>query len=119
LRVAAAIAGCHHEKWDGRGYPAGLAGHAIPIEARVVAVADVFDALCSERPYKRAWPFEEAVREVLASSGSHFDPACVEVFRRILPDIRRIMTGTPGGEVATVEAEADRDDPSLSIRVKL
>ncbi|MDR3375278.1 MAG: response regulator [Ancalomicrobiaceae bacterium] len=92
LKVAAAIVGGHHEKWDGSGYPAGLAGEDIPIEARIVAVADVFDALCSERPYKPAWPLHQAIEEMQAGNGTHFDPACIAVFRATLPEIIRIMT---------------------------
>lgn len=82
VKVAEAIAVAHHEKWDGTGYPHGLAGTKIPIEGRVVAVADVFDALCTERPYKRAWTLDEARAEIQAQSGRHFDPACVEAFER-------------------------------------
>ncbi|MDR3493625.1 MAG: response regulator [Ancalomicrobiaceae bacterium] len=120
VKVAATIVGGHHEKWDGSGYPAGLAGDAIPIEARIVAVADVFDALCSERPYKRAWPMDKAVTEILSGSGSHFDPACVDIFWRTLPEISSIMVrrqpamqfagnGGPAGDVG-----ADGVDPSPS-----
>jgi putative nucleotidyltransferase with HDIG domain len=70
----------HHERWDGEGYPDGLAGKAIPINARLFAVVDVFDALTSERPYKEAFPFEAAVRYICKGSGSHFDPEIVEAF---------------------------------------
>jgi putative two-component system response regulator len=90
-RVATAIIAGHHEKWDGTGYPKRLSGDAIPIEARIVAVADVFDALCSERPYKRAWPVDQAYEEIIACSGSHFDPACVAAFRRKWPAIRALF----------------------------
>jgi putative two-component system response regulator len=93
-RVATAIIGGHHEKWDGTGYPQGIAGDRIPIEARIVAVADVFDALCSERPYKQAWPVDEAYREIIACSGTHFDPACVAAFRRKWPAIRMLFDQT-------------------------
>jgi HD-GYP domain-containing protein (c-di-GMP phosphodiesterase class II) len=74
--AAPAIRG-HHERWDGGGYPDGLVGEAIPLEARIVAVADVFDALTSVRAYKRAWPRTEALQEVCRQSGRMFDPACV------------------------------------------
>ena len=87
-RTAAAIIAGHHERWDGTGYPAGLKGEEIPIEARVVAISDVFDALCSERPYKPAWPPERAYAEILACSGTHFDPACVAAFQAKWPEIR-------------------------------
>ncbi|WP_114392697.1 HD domain-containing phosphohydrolase [Oleisolibacter albus] len=80
VRMAQRIAMGHHEKWDGTGYPQGLSGTAIPIEARIVAVADVFDALTSERPYKPAWSLEEARAHLLALRGAHFDPDCVDAF---------------------------------------
>ena len=87
VRVAAVVARTHHEKWDGSGYPLGLSGLDIPIEGRIAAVADVFDALCSKRPYKPAWPIEEARAEIVACSGSHFDPACVDAFIALWPQI--------------------------------
>ena len=77
LRLAEEIASAHHERWDGLGYPRGLAGAAIPLSARVVAVADVLDALTQARPYKGAWPLEAALEELQAQSGRHFDPAVV------------------------------------------
>jgi putative two-component system response regulator len=80
LRTAAEIALTHHERWDGGGYPGGLAEDAIPLTGRLVGVADVFDALAHRRPYKPPWPVEEATAEVLSQSGRHFDPAVVEVF---------------------------------------
>ncbi|MBW3607705.1 MAG: response regulator [Actinobacteria bacterium] len=90
LRLAERIALAHHERWDGRGYPAGLSGEAIPLAARVVAVADVFDALTHERPYKHAWPVDEAVREILNQAGRQFDPAVVEAFSTL--DHRALLT---------------------------
>lgn len=87
LRMARDIALCHHEKWDGSGYPQGLSGADIPLEARIVALADVFDALTSERPYKKAWPVEQATALIREQSGKHFDPQLVEVFFDSLPDI--------------------------------
>lgn len=78
LRLGAAIALTHHEKFDGSGYPQGVAGDAIPIEGRIVAVADVFDALTSSRPYKPAWPIARAIALLREGRGSHFDPACVD-----------------------------------------
>ena len=97
VRKAGLIAGAHHEKWDGSGYPQGLSGEAIPVEGRIVAVADVFDALCSERPYKRAWPLHEARAEIVAQSGRHFDPACVAAFEEQWPQIRAIMEAAGQG----------------------
>jgi putative two-component system response regulator len=80
LQAGAEIARAHHERFDGSGYPYGLAGEAIPIFSRIVAVADVFDALTSERPYKKAWSLESAAEHIKESAGSHFDPVCVDVF---------------------------------------
>lgn len=80
LRAGAEIALGHHEKFDGSGYPQGLRGEQIPLFCRIVAVADVFDALTSPRPYKRAWTLEEAVDLLHANAGSHFDPRCVDAF---------------------------------------
>jgi putative two-component system response regulator len=87
LKASASVAYTHHEKWDGSGYPEGMPGAEIPLFSRILAVADVFDALTSERPYKKAWTVEEAVTEIKKCSGSHFDPALVEVFLRCLPEI--------------------------------
>ncbi|NMC21712.1 MAG: response regulator [Thermogutta sp.] len=82
LNTAAEIARHHHERWDGRGYPDGLKGEAIPLSARIVAVADVFDALTSKRVYKDAIPPEDAARFIEREAGRHFDPLAVEAFRR-------------------------------------
>ena len=80
LQAGAEIARGHHEKFDGSGYPMGISGTEIPIFSRIVAVADVFDALTSERPYKSAWTLEAAVDFLVKGSGSHFDPDCVQAF---------------------------------------
>jgi putative two-component system response regulator len=85
--LAAEIALNHHERWDGSGYPQGLAGALIPVSARVVAVADVFDALSMKRPYKEAWPTEQVLAELRRGSGTHFEPAMVKAFESILPEI--------------------------------
>lgn len=77
IQLAADIALTHHEKWDGSGYPNRLAGDAIPLAGRIAAVADVYDALTSERPYKAAWSHERAMAHIQAEAGRHFDPACV------------------------------------------
>lgn len=90
LQAGAAIALGHHEKYDGSGYPQGLQGEAIPIFSRIVAVADVFDALSSERPYKRAWPMEEAADFLRAGRGGHFDPRCVDAFLGAWPEVLEI-----------------------------
>ncbi|WP_189012226.1 HD domain-containing phosphohydrolase [Deinococcus malanensis] len=83
VTVAEEIARTHHERWDGTGYPSGLVGEAIPITGRIVAVADVLDALTSDRPYKRAWPFEAAMAEIRAQAGRHFDPRVVAALERL------------------------------------
>lgn len=90
LETARVIALTHHEKWDGSGYPRKLAGEAIPMEGRVAAIVDVFDALTSIRPYKKAWPVEEAVEDIRENSGTHFDPSLVNHFMTILPGILKI-----------------------------
>ena len=90
LQSAWAIALCHHEKWDGTGYPSGLKGEDIPLMARIAALADVFDALTTERPYKKAWTIEAAVSHIEAQAGSHFDPGLIEPFRQALPEMLRI-----------------------------
>ena len=87
LELAKEIALTHHERWDGSGYPAGLAGEAIPIAGRIVAVADVFDALTHERPYKTAWTTTEALAEMADQAGRHFDPAVVEAFLSLEPTV--------------------------------
>lgn len=86
LQAGADIARGHHEKFDGSGYPVGLAGDAIPIFSRIVAVADVFDALTSARPYKEAWTLEAAADFLRDGSGKHFDPACVDAFMAVWDD---------------------------------
>ena len=89
VRLAAEIAATHHERWDGTGYPAGLRGEDIPMSGRIVAVADVFDALVSERPYKKAWPMEHAKSFLNANAGRHFDPRCVEAFLASWHEVER------------------------------
>jgi putative two-component system response regulator len=90
LETARVIALTHHEKWDGSGYPGKLAGTDIPIEGRIAAIVDVFDALTSVRPYKKAWSVDEAVEEMREQGGIHFDPELVEHFLAILPGVLRI-----------------------------
>jgi len=90
FRLAAAIALRHHEKWDGSGYPDGLCGEDIPESARLIAVADVFDALTMKRPYKEAWPIEMAMATLQEGSGKHLEPRLVELFESILPRIVHI-----------------------------
>jgi hypothetical protein len=90
LRHAREIALTHHEKWDGSGYPAGLAGEAIPVSGRLMALADVYDALTTKRVYKPAWSHEQAARTVREGAGSHFDPAVVAAFTAAEDEFRSI-----------------------------
>ncbi len=80
LSAARLTAAYHHERWDGAGYPYGLKGEKIPLEGRIMAIVDVYDALTSERPYKRALPHTDSCRIIAEGSGVHFDPKIVEVF---------------------------------------
>lgn len=118
MRMAREIALSHHEKWDGTGYPHGLRGDDIPICARITAVADVFDALTSERPYKHAWPVADALREIKRIAGSHLDPRLVEAFQDILPQTLDIMrqhaepaAAPAGGHALHAEGESPAPSP--------
>ncbi len=84
LAPALDIPYCHHERWDGSGYPRGLRGEEIPLSARIFAVVDVFDALTSDRPYRKAWSRDDAIAHIREGSGRHFDPAVTEAFLREL-----------------------------------
>lgn len=90
LEMAAEIARTHHERWDGTGYPNGLKGEAIPLSGRIVAIADVFDALLSERPYKRPWPVDRVIRHFDGERGAHFDPTLATLFLGHLDDMLAI-----------------------------
>ncbi len=92
LILAETIALAHHEKWNGSGYPKGLSGTEIPLEARIVAIADVFDALTSERPYKKAWSVEDTINLIQSEKGKHFDPELVDAFIEILPKVLEIKS---------------------------
>lgn len=91
LRMASQIALTHHERWDGTGYPYGLKGEEIPLIGRICGVADVLDALLSQRPYKHAWVLEDAIAEIKRESGHHFDPHLVEHLLSIIPQIERVQ----------------------------
>ncbi|AKU23775.1 HD domain-containing phosphohydrolase [Massilia sp. NR 4-1] len=104
LRLARNIALSHHEKWDGSGYPKGLKGKEIPLEGRIVAIADVFDALTSARPYKRAWPLEEALNYLREQRGQHFDPALVDLFLAQIEQVDAIRLRWAEQESAKEEA---------------
>jgi putative two-component system response regulator len=104
LMMAEQIAATHHERWDGRGYPSGLAGEAIPLPGRIVSVSDVFDALTHRRPYKEPWPIAVAVRQILGETGTKFDPRVIEAFAR-LDHSELVQTAvTDGNLIAEVEA---------------
>jgi HD-GYP domain-containing protein (c-di-GMP phosphodiesterase class II) len=93
LQLAEVIARTHHERWDGTGYPAGIAGEDIPVEGRIAAVCDVFDALTNERPYKHAWPVQDALAEIADQRGRHFDPAVADALVTV---VRRRHAEDPG-----------------------
>jgi HD-GYP domain-containing protein (c-di-GMP phosphodiesterase class II) len=109
LELAEQVALTHHERWDGSGYPAGLAGEAIPLAGRIVAVADVFDALTHERPYKSAWTVAEAVAEIRTQIGRQFDPEVVAAFLAVVPAVSPADDPTP--------AEVRRPSPGRAARV--
>jgi putative two-component system response regulator len=90
LKHSEIFARTHHEKWDGSGYPAGLAGTAIPLQGRLMAIVDVYDALTSDRPYKRAMSHEAASRIIIENSGTHFDPVLIDIFRRVESRFRSV-----------------------------
>lgn len=109
LEAARVVALTHHERWDGGGYPRGRKGEDIPIEGRIVAVADVFDALTSRRPYKPAWPIGDAVAYLAKQAGHQFDPTLVPMFLELLPEvleIRRQYRDDPGARDDEAEAAA-------------
>jgi|tagenome__1003787_1003787.scaffolds.fasta_scaffold20863942_2 CRP-like cAMP-binding protein len=93
VRMAEVIALTHHERWDGSGYPRGLVGEEIPLVGRICAVADVFDALVSDRPYKPAWPIDEALAELERRAGTLFDPMLVELLRGLHDELPAIIAG--------------------------
>jgi len=93
LDGAHAVVAGHHEKWDGTGYPRRLAGNAIPLAARIFAVADVFDALCSKRPYKEPMALDDALAILDKDTGSHFDPAVMAAFRPLAAEMNQVLAG--------------------------
>ena len=99
LQIAYKMSMYHHEKWNGRGYPKGLKGKEIPLEARIVTVADVFDALCQFRVYKNAWKTEDAYEYILEESGKSFDPRVVAAFKKIYPAIRKLYAHIPVNQI--------------------
>ena len=118
LELAATIALTHHEKWDGTGYPRRLAGNAIPLEGQVAAVADVFDALTSDRPYRKAFPIERAVEIMHGERGRHFDPRLVDLFLENVEDVAALRGAhapagaAAGARLAATEQSAPADEPA-------
>ncbi|MEI6209908.1 MAG: two-component system response regulator [Desulfuromonadales bacterium] len=107
LKTCAVIALSHHERWDGAGYPRRLNGPDIPLFGRIVAIADVFDALTSKRPYKEPWSVDDTVAEIKRNSGLHFDPQVVEAFLRALPEIEAVKNNF-------ADDDATKTPPQLS-----
>jgi len=93
LRNARLFAGCHHERWDGKGYPHGLKGEEIPLQGRIMAIVDVYDALVSERPYKKAFSDEEAVKLIMQNAGTQYDPRITDVFFRVRDKFKAVRIG--------------------------
>jgi HD-GYP domain-containing protein (c-di-GMP phosphodiesterase class II) len=116
LGSAVEVIRCHHERWDGKGYPAGLAGEAIPAGARVFAVADAFDAMTSDRPYRQAMPFDRACQEIAEGAGSQFDPSVVDAFTAIVPGLPDLHASLhePGASGGRPSLPAERA-PGLSV----
>ena len=106
LRHALFVAGTHHEKWDGTGYPTGLKGREIPLEGRLMAIVDVYDALVSERPYKRAFTHEEACKIIEDGAGTHFDPLLVGAFQKVKDEFGMVTK-----EVSRANQEKQKDEP--------
>jgi putative two-component system response regulator len=114
MHVAEEIARGHHEKWDGSGYPHRLKGSNIPLAARIAALADVFDALTHERPYKKAWPVDEALREIAAGRARHFDPELTDIFLKLVPDLQRRH-----GDLDAFLAEEAKNSPFIKTRAEI
>jgi HD-GYP domain-containing protein (c-di-GMP phosphodiesterase class II) len=120
LRLAQEIALCHHERWDGGGYPAGLAGQEIPEAARIVAIVDFYDALSHDRVYRPAFPEAEVVKMMREGRGKHFDPRLLDIFLSLLPEMRAIAQAVPdedeekGALAPSATNQAGRTAPALS-----
>lgn len=118
MRMAHAVALTHHEKWDETGYPRRLKGAAIPIEGRIAALCDVFDALTSERPYKKAWPVDQALEYVRSQAGAAFDPDLVAKFVEIMPDIENLRGQYADGPEHDMDEYRARYEAALKIAAK-
>jgi CHASE2 domain-containing sensor protein len=113
LQLAEQIARTHHEKWDGRGYPAGLIGEQIPVPGRIAAICDVFDALMSSRPYKEGWSFDDTINEIAEQRGQHFDPALVDAFMTLVPELRAEVEADQLAELYRASAVSGDGDHAL------
>jgi putative two-component system response regulator len=114
MQMAEEIARFHHEWWDGSGYPTNLSGSAIPLAARITALADVYDALTHKRPYKEAWPVEDALAEIASLSGRQFDPDLCALFLELIPALQR-----EHGDLDAFLGAAARDSSFLQARSKI
>lgn len=112
LQIAHKMSLYHHEKWNGSGYPKGLKGEEIPIEARIVTVADVFDALCMFRVYKKAWKTDDAYAYILEESGKSFDPHIVAAFKKIYPSVRKLYNNNPANHEVSAPVPAAEQNQS-------
>ena len=112
IQMAASIALNHHERWDGSGYPRGMRGESIPVEGRIVAIADVFDALTTRRPYKEPWPFEKVEAFLVEQAGKQFDPTLVEAYRAHSAEFARVMTELADPEGAALAEELIAPSPA-------
>jgi len=113
------IVGCHHETIDGGGYPLGLSGDAVPLEARIISTADIFDALTSVRPYKRAWSVDEAFQHLRSLAGAKLDSACVDALienrGRVESVMRQVGDAPAPAPVEAIQLEIGPPTPILSI----
>ena len=123
LQMAEEIAGSHHERWDGTGYPNGLAGEAIPMSGRILAIADVYDALTHDRPYKEAWTREDALTEIKAQAGKQFDPNLVDVFVDVIAQLAATeeVPDSPSDAApdVVVQAQEEAVEPTKTISIEL
>ena len=108
FQVAEKVARTHHERWDGGGYPEGLQGTEIPLEGRICAICDVFDALSSRRPYKESWPFDRVITQIMHLRGTHLDPELVDAFLSLMPELERVALMREAGSLS---APGHRQEP--------
>lgn len=116
LEMGASIALMHHEKWNGTGYPQGLCGEETPLESRIVAISDVFDAMTSKRPYKDPYPEDQALEIIRDGAGTHFAPDVYAAFMDALPEIRSIRKRFADGANVLPETEETKDEADLVCR---